>query len=296
MSAEHDEVRQRFAHALLERVHGDAESTDRERVQRALGAIPGGDLRDGARRASRAGTTARRIGGWVPRLVAAGLALAVVWWAAGPGAPPAAASVVERALAAVRSNDDRHYSIAADDGGDELRPVADVYIRGGDQFALRFARPGGRSMWTGYDGIEGWRIPAPSRMAVRVSSDPAVMKARILDRNSDLPFLELESALVTIRDLYVLSTVSEPALGGAPDPSLLHVRAIADDRTPPDMPRQIDLAVRREDGVIQSLVASRESSLRPRLLILRLLDEEARPDGWYGFEAHIAPGRRVRRY
>ena len=59
---------------------------------------------------------------------------------------------------------------------------------------------------------------------------------------------------------------------------------------------QIDLAVRRVDGVIQSLVATREPSLRPQRLILRLLDEEARPDGWYGFEAHIAPGRRVRRY
>ncbi|MEM6675642.1 MAG: hypothetical protein AAF726_22515 [Planctomycetota bacterium] len=287
MSEAHEEVGQRFTHVLLDRVHTASTAADLARVDRAMRT-----LREEAAPPARAPSFVGRVS-W---LAAAALVLAVAWWSTGPGASVAAAAVVERALETVRVSGDRHYRLTAQLSGGEERRVADLYLRGGDRFTARLPRRGGGVAWAGYDGSVAWRVPAPPRLPVRVSDDAALVRARLGERGTDLPFLELESALVAMRDRFDLSDVAEPPLGGAPDPTLHYVRATARDDTPADLPAQIDLAVRRRDGVVEALVVTPAPPHPARRIVFRLLDEEPRADRWYGFEAHTEPGRDVRRF
>lgn len=105
---------------------------------------------------------------------------------------------------------DRTYVIANLDREPEKsegrRPPIDrasLYVRGLNQYVLVRKYPDGRLFTTGFDGSQNWSVPPDG--AVRLSRDPNRFRGPLPGHKHGVPFVDLRSDLIEIRDAFKLS-------------------------------------------------------------------------------------------
>lgn len=218
------------------------------------------------------------------------ITLAALWWSSSP--PASAATELDR-LIEKADNRDRSYVIQnLDDGPEQTedrRPPVDgatLHVRHPEQYVLIRRFPDGRPFVTGSDGEGSWSVP-PSG-AVRVSNDPLRFRGPVPGHQHGIPFVNLRSDLVQLRDAYVVTSLGSDATGKR---GLLAVKKSPEYRGP----NQVELWYDHNTGVIHRMVFKGMPKARggPDSVSVELLNQRELGANFFTHQAHHASDRRV---
>lgn len=233
----------------------------------------------------------RRVG--LAGAVAALVALAfLTLWGGGP-ASVNAATELNRLIEEASKAPDRSYIIhnldAQPEVPEERRPPIDgaiLCVRPPDQYVLIRKFPDGRPFVTGSDGERSWSVP-PSG-AVRVSADPLRFRGPVPGHQQGIPFANLRSDLVQLRDAYVVATLGTDAAGRR---GLLAEKKSTAYRGP----NRIELWYDTRTGVIERMVFDGMPQARggPNRVAVELLEQRDLGADYFRHESHHGPDRRV---
>ncbi len=171
---------------------------------------------------------------------------------------------------------------------DGRRPPVDgakFYVRGGNQYVLIRKFPDGRQFTTGFDGVQNWAVPPDG--AVRLSRDPNRFRGPLPGHKHGLPFVDLRSDLIEIRDAFQIS-FSE-------DKSDRLSRLLARKKPGVRGPREVLLRFEADTGVIQEMIFSGlpQAQGGPSNLAVRLIGQETLDPGFFEHQFHHESTREV---
>lgn len=242
--------------------------------------------------------------GMVVAVLAAAAVLGMLW--RGAGDTPATAAVVEleRLIAANAESKNRAYRIdvlesvegpAQDDRTAPRRPPkpplddASLYAGPQGRFVLMRKTRDGAPFITGSDGRTSWAI-APDGPA-RVSSDLERFNRDLPGHEHAMPLVDLHEGLARLRAAYDVSAsipwkpLDQASSSGGPLRRLSAVK-----RRGFRGPRQVDVVYASQTGRIREMRFFEMPYGPDRLtLVLTLLDELDRGDGFFGHAAHHPP-------
>ena len=221
--------------------------------------------------------------------------VAVVLFALWSGNPQqaSAATELDRLIEKASEGRDRSYRIrtldAVPEQPEERRPPIDgatLHVRRPDQYVLVRKFPDGRPYATGSDGQRSWS--APPTGAVRVSGDPLRFRGPVPGNQHGIPFADLRSDLVQLRDAYVMSPLGTDAAGNR---GLLAVKKSAEYRGP----NRVELWYDPATGVIHRMVFAGLPKARggPDSVAVELLEQRDLGGDFFRHPAHHAADRRV---
>ena len=227
--------------------------------------------------------------GGLAALIAVALTVA---WLTHPTAA-SAATELDRLINSSASTGDRTYVIRNLDSQpelpDERRPPIDgatLYVRRPSQYVLIRRFPDARQFITGSDGERSWAIPPDG--AVRVSADPMRFRGPVPGSQHGIPFLDLRSDLIQLRDAYVV-TLQKPQSNGWR--GLMALKKSADYRGP----RQVELWYDAATGVIHRMVFDGMPRARggPNSVAVELSEQRDLGAAFFKHESHHGPDREV---
>lgn len=235
----------------------------------------------------------RRVG------VLAGLAagilvlLLLVWW--NTPTPLTAAAELDHLIARSAAGGDRTYVIhtldTVPEQFDDRRPPIDgatLHVRSPDRYVLVRKFPDGRPYATGSDGERSWSVPPAGAGAVRVSGDPLRFRGPLPGHQHGIPFVNLRSDLVQLRDAYTVTPLAPDAAGRR---GLLGEKKSAEYRGP----RRVELWYDPASGVIHRMVFAGMPKARggPDSVAVELEHARELPADFFQHTAHHTPDRRV---
>lgn len=233
----------------------------------------------------------RRVG-WLTGLAALLLfGLFAVWWLT--PTPLTAAAELDRLIERSEAGGDRTYVIHTLDSTpeqfDDRRPPIDgatLHVRSPDRYVLVRKFPDAREFVTGCDGELSWS--APPSGAVRVSSDPLRFRGPLPGHQHGIPFVNLRSDLVQLRDAYTITPLPSDSVGRR---GLLAEKKSAEFRGP----RRVELWYDPASGVIQRMVFTGMPKARggPDSVNVELTNQRDLPADFFHHTAHHTPDRRV---
>jgi hypothetical protein len=221
----------------------------------------------------------------------AALAFTVLWGS--QGAPANAATELNRLIDASASLRDRTYRITSlDPNPAPIEPrqapidAATLYISPPDRYVLVRRFPDGRIYTTGFDGEYNWAAPPDG--AVRLSRDPLRFRGALPGHQHGIPFADLRSDLVQLRDAYAVSRLDRD---GAGRPGLRAEKKSREYRGP----NRVDLWYDPASGVIHRMVFEGLPMARggPRSVAVDLLEQRQLGADFFKHQAHHGPDRRV---
>jgi hypothetical protein len=240
------------------------------------------------------GTDPSRRVGWLVGLAAVLLfGLYALWWLS--PTPMTAAAELDRLIEGSAGSGDRTYVIRTLDSApeqfDDRRPPIDgatLHVRSPDRYLLVRKFPDGRPFATGCDGERSWSVPPAGAGAVRVSGDPLRFRGPLPGHQHGIPFVNLRSDLVQLRDSYTVTPLPQDASGRR---GLLAEKKSAEHRGP----RRVELRYDPASGVIQRMVFAGMPKARggPDALVVELVHAHELPADFFQHTAHHTPDRRV---
>jgi hypothetical protein len=207
--------------------------------------------------------------------------------------PANAATELNRLIEASRSLPDRTYRITNLDPHpapieERQAPIDDatLYIRAPDKYVLVRHFPDGRVYTTGYDGERNWAAPPDG--GVRLSRDPLRFRWALPGHQHGIPFADLRSDLVHLRDAYVVTSLAPAAAG---ERGLLAVKKSPEYRGP----NRVELWYDPSTGIIHRMVFKGLPRARggPDSVAVELLNQRILGADFFQHQAHHAPDRRV---
>lgn len=219
------------------------------------------------------------------------VAVLIAYWLHTP-VELSAAEELNRLIDQVADHRDRTYVIHnLDDkpeASDERRPPLDgakLYVRFPEQYVLIRKFPDGRTFVTGCDGEHSWAIPPNG--AVRVSGDLLRFRGPVPGHQHGIPFVNLRSDLVQLRDAYDISLLG----GAAGQRGLLAQKKSAEHRGP----NRVELWYDPTTGVIQRMVFSGMPKARggPDHVAVELLEQRDLGNDFFRHKTHHDANRRV---
>ncbi len=241
--------------------------------------------------AVRSGRLWRRVSVMTGLAALVAVALFAVWWTI--ATPVNAATELNRLIDASASLPDRTYRITSLDPApaaieERQAPIdgATLYIRAPDRYVLVRRFSDGRVYTTGYDGERNWAVPPDG--AVRLSRDPLRFRWALPGHQHGIPFADLRSDLVQLRDAYVVTRLK--ADGGGR-------RCLRAEKKSREYrgPNRVDVWYASTTGVIQRMVFEGLPQARggPRSVAVELLEQRDLGKDWFYHQTHHASGRRV---
>lgn len=223
--------------------------------------------------------------------------VAVVFAAVWSSSPPqaSAANELDRLIDKATDVGDRAYVIrnldALPEQPDEQRPPiegATLYIRRPSQYVLVRKFPDGRPFVSGSDGEKSWSVPPAGAGAVRVSGDPLRFRGPVPGHQHGIPFADLRSDLVQLRDAYVVTPLGSDATGKR---GLLAIKKSSEYRGPNRVELWYDPATR----VIHRMVFTGMPKARggPDRVAVELLEQRDLGGDFFRHQTHHAADRRV---
>ncbi|MEZ6142821.1 MAG: hypothetical protein R3B84_19840 [Zavarzinella sp.] len=204
-----------------------------------------------------------------------------------------ASTELDRLIEKASDNSDRSYIIRNLDDQpeqpEERRPPIDgaaLYIRPPDQYVLVRNFPDGRRFVTGCDGEKSWAVPPNG--VVRVSGDPLRFRGPLPGNQHGIPFINLRSDLVQLRDAYVVTSLSSDRNGNN---ALLAIKKLAEFRGP----NRVELWYDNATGVIQRMVFKGMPKARggPDSVEVELLNRRELGKDFFQHQAHHDNSRQV---
>ncbi|MFO0877931.1 MAG: hypothetical protein U0840_11310 [Gemmataceae bacterium] len=228
----------------------------------------------------------------VSGLVAIAAIVLVAIWSSYP--PQVSASTeLDRLIDRATEAGDRSYSIRnldeVPEQPEERRPPIDgatLHVRPPDQYVLVRKFPDGRSFVTGSDGEKSWSVPPTG--AVRVSGDPMRFRGPVPGHQHGIPFVNLRSDLVQLRDAYVVTPLGADATGKR---GLLAVKKSPEYRGP----NRVELWYNPATGIIHRMLFAGMPKARggPDRVAVELLEQRALGNEFFHHQMHHAADRRV---
>lgn len=221
----------------------------------------------------------------------AALLLLAVWWGLFP--QESAARELDRLIAQAVDVPARSYVIRNRDEEpetfDERRPPIDgaiLHVRAPDCYVLIRKFPDGRLFVTGSDGEKSWSVPAQG--AVRVSSDPMRFRGPVPGHQQGIPFVNLRSDLMQLREAYHVTPLGVNEQGHR---GLLAKKKSVEYRGP----NRVELWYDSATGVIHQMMFAGMPKARggPDRLVVDLLDQQERDNGFFQHTSHHTADRRV---
>lgn len=219
--------------------------------------------------------------------------LFAVWW--NTPTPLTAAAELDRLIERSEASGDRTYVIrtldAASEPFDDRHPPIDgatLHVRSPDRYVLVRTFPDGRPFATGSDGERSWSAPPAGAGAVRVSGDPLRFRGPLPGNQHGIPFVNLRSDLVQLRDAYTVTPLPSDSAGRR---GLLAEKKSAEFRGP----RRVELWYDPASGVIQRMVFAGMPKARggPDSVTVELTNQRELPADFFHHTAHHTPDRRV---
>lgn len=230
--------------------------------------------------------------GLVSGLVALAAVVFVAVWSSDP--PQAnAATELDRLIDRASDGRDRSYAIRSLDARpeqpEERRPPIDgatLHIRPPDRYVLVRKFSDGRPFVTGSDGEKSWSVPPAG--TVRVSGDPLRFRGPVPGHQHGIPFVNLRSDLVQLRDAYTVSPLGSDAFGKR---GLLAEKKSMEYRGP----ARVELWYDPASGVIHRMLFSGMPKARggPDSVAVELLEQRELGDEFFRHRTHHAADRRV---
>ena len=220
------------------------------------------------------------------------LAIAVPHFDRSRSANAALNRCIEQAVADVG----RHYEVRirlVESGGNTTTREADLYVRGGDQLAVRTKGPlGFRDVWMGIDGEDAWFVPplGPYRTGNRDDLAEWMQETDVLET----PYLHVSSLLQRMQKYYELSKLPDAVLH-TPDGIVgcIRISGTATDSTPNHYPRRIDVWADSDSGVAMKVLADWELADDARgkaWISIDYVSEKELDDEFFRYEAHTRRG------
>lgn len=226
--------------------------------------------------------------------MAAGVAGAGAAWFLSGANTATAQEALEIAILESKVPVDRHYRITTSLAGPtDGQIVSDLFVQGGEKFALHQPTPLGTRVWLGSNGKKVWLVPAIG--PVFVSNDPAEVRQWIDDRDLPIPFLQITTILSQMTADYELTLRQEERLANHPGLSWQRVRGTRE-TTRFLLPKVIDVWVHPGNGMVGRLelnwlVPQRAFGLKQ--IRFDLVNQVLQPSDWYDASAHYDEGRPV---
>lgn len=230
--------------------------------------------------------------GWLVGLAAVVVLGVVAVWRLTP-TPITAAAELDRLIERSAASRDRTYLIRSLDPNpaptEPRQPPIDgarLSIRPPNCYVLVRHFPDGRAYVTGCDGEVNWDVPPAA--PVRVSRDPLRFRGPLPGHQHGIPFADLRSDLVQLRDAYHVSSLGADANGLR---GLLAEKKSAEYRGP----RRVELWYDPATGVIRRMAFAGLPKARggPDAVAVELVDQNELPADYFQHAAHHAPDRRV---
>lgn len=172
--------------------------------------------------------------------------------------------------------------------GDRRPPIdgAEFHVRYPDCYVLIRRFPNGEQFVTGSDGVQSWSIPPNG--PVRVSTDLLRFQGAIPGNQLGIPFVNLRSDLVQLRDAYFVSPLGLDANGQR---GLKAVKKSTDYRGP----NRVELWYDSASSVIQRMefIGMPKARGGPDRVAVELLQERELGADFFKHESHHAPNRRI---
>jgi len=142
--------------------------------------------------------------------------VALIFISQGINPTEAAAASLERIIAVAQKNSDRTYAIRVIDEYSVSTPKSEkqgnidgaiLHVRGPDKYVLIRELKDGRQRLTGCDGTESWAMREDG--PVNVSSDLNRFRGGLPGEQQDLPFINLQSQLIQLKEKYFVESLPE---------------------------------------------------------------------------------------
>jgi hypothetical protein len=219
------------------------------------------------------------------------IAFTAVWW--GNPRQVSAATELDRLIDQADTRDRSYIIRNLDDRpeqtNDRQPPIdgAMLHVRYPDQYVLIRKFPDGRPFATGSDGERSWVIP-PGGATVRVSRDPMRFRGPVPGHQHGIPFVNLRSDLVQLREAYTVSPLGPNAAGQR---GLLALKKSSDYRGP----NRVELWYDADTGVIHRMVFAGMPKARggPDSVAVELVDQRDQGADFFKHQSHHAPDRRM---
>lgn len=224
-------------------------------------------------------------------LIALAATIFIVVWSSDP--PQANAATELDRLIEKADKRDRTYEIQNLDEQPELtddkRPPIDgamLHVRHPEQYVLVRKFSDRRLFVTGSDGEKSWSIPPNG--AVRVSGDPMRFRGPVPGHQHGIPFADLRSDLVQLRDAYDLTPLGRDSDGKK---GLLAIKKSSEHRGP----NRVELRYDSATGVIHRMVFSGMPKARggPDRVSVQLKEQRDLGESFFNHRYHHADDRRV---
>jgi len=212
---------------------------------------------------------------------------AAFWWQ--PAGRVNAATELDRLIAIEPDSTDRTYRITNLDPfpeqAEERRPPIDgaiLHVRQPDQYLLQRQFSGGSLFLTGCDGRRSWAL-APDGAPVRVSRDLQRFRGPLPGHQYGLPFVNLKSDLLQLREAYDLAVLQQDQ-GGLK--GLVGFKKSHEYRGP----RQVMLWYDGRTGVIRKMQFEGLPQARggPNSVAVDLIEQGRKPADFYQHQSHHA--------
>lgn len=161
-----------------------------------------------------------------------------------------------------------------------------LYVGPPDRYVLIRHFPDGREYATGFDGEHNWAAPPDG--AVRLSRDPLRFRWPLPGHQYGIPFADLRSDLVQLRDAYIVTPIGTNQTGKR---GLLATKKSAEYRGP----NLVELWYDPVSGVIQQMVFTGLPRARggPDSVSVELLEQRALTNDFFRHDTHHSANRRV---
>ena len=193
----------------------------------------------------------------------------------------------------------RHYRVNAvwqNAPEENLRRSADLYVKGGDQFAIKLEGPGamGTAIWLGSNAETSWVIPPIG--PVLEGNQRSLTQWYREKADIGTPYLHVASALENMRDLYRLESLPNDVVSfGDRVIECNHVAADLKGESTLRRPDRIELWADAKTGVAIKLVATwqlEEDEVGRKEVTVVLVDDVELSDSFFTVEGQGAGQRR----
>lgn len=213
----------------------------------------------------------------------------------------AAAASLERIIAVAQQSIDRTYTIQVIDEYPASTPRnekqgnidgAILHVRGPDKYVLIRELKDGRQRLTGCDGTESWAMREDG--PVHVSSDLNRFRGGLPGEQQDLPFINLQSQLMQLREKYFVESLPEAGreFEGRAMMGLVCLRKSHEVRGP----KRVEIWADRETGGIHRMLMDNlpRGKGGPRSVMIQLTEESELPENFFSHTAHHESGRKIK--
>lgn len=218
---------------------------------------------------------------WVA--AAAAVAFVLIW------SSDSRLSALERVVARAAREVDRAYRMSMWHADDQPRE-AQVFTGVGERFALSFPRGGRGDLWFGFDGETSWFVPANQDAPVLTGSSRDAVQRWLRARGLRYPMLRIPELLERVRNgpWREHAEIAADTLYIVAHPPRVHRAS----------PVSVVLVADRATGLLRRIElewGADAPRATPSRCVLELVSEQDLGDGFFGHDAHHAPGRIVRR-